>query len=170
MEWGLHARLCDTSNLPSFNFLARTPYPVAETCIHEHASTARSLALFLVLDVCSLPQTKRAGGGGNGPDDRLITWRHHRSTPPTTFADNQEAQYYGFYSSNHGEHAEAYFGPILDWMPAAKLNALGHCAQANFSCPPNALHYACHLAPWGYQSRDTSTYSTKPLYASIYAP
>lgn len=71
---------------------------------------------------------------------------------------NQEAQYYGAYNSNREEQAEAYFSAILDWMPAARASAQKHALAANYSCPAHALHYACHLAPWGYQSRDQSTY------------
>jgi hypothetical protein len=26
------------------------------------------------------------------------------------------------------------------------------------TCPPSAMHYSCHLAPWGYQSHDQSEY------------
>ena len=31
-------------------------------------------------------------------------------------------------------------------------------ATARVTCPPTALHYACHLAPWGLQSFDQSVY------------
>lgn len=65
---------------------------------------------------------------------------------------NQEAQYYGVYSSNHGEHGAPYFPPITDWMPAARAMAQEHAKAGKFTCPPNALHFSCHLAPWGYQS------------------
>ena len=132
-------------------------------------------------------------------------------------ADNQEAQYYGVYPSNHGEVAEPYFGPIsgartqisleqiseisdlrsagwrwrwhweqgagtgaasalgpplilgsrtawlplpraaADWMEAARAAAQQHARGAGLTCPPDALHFSCHLAPWGYQSHDQST-------------
>ena len=60
---------------------------------------------------------------------------------------NQEAQYYGFYSSNHGAHAEAYFAPILQWMPAARVRVAGR------STPPPWGSIRFHLAlrtyaPW----------------------
>jgi hypothetical protein len=71
---------------------------------------------------------------------------------------NQEAQYYGVYPSNHGEVAEPYFTPILDWMAAARVAAQQHAKSAGVLCPSTALHYSCHLAPWGYQSHDQSTY------------
>lgn len=71
---------------------------------------------------------------------------------------NQEAQYYGVYSSNKATHAAPYFPPIEAWMDAARLAAQTHAQAANLTCPAHALHYACHLAPWGYQSADQSTY------------
>jgi alpha-L-fucosidase 2 len=36
---------------------------------------------------------------------------------------NQEAQYYGVFSSNHEELSSAYFPPITDWMGAARQSA-----------------------------------------------
>lgn len=75
---------------------------------------------------------------------------------PTLCADNQEAQYYGVFSSNHGSQASAYFPPITAWMGGAQLSAQRHAAKANITCPAKALHYSCHLAPWGYQSHDQS--------------
>jgi len=71
---------------------------------------------------------------------------------------NQESTFFGVYSSNHAELAESYFGPILDWMPAAKTMAQQQCNASKKSCAPNALHFGCHLAPWGLQSFDTSYY------------
>jgi hypothetical protein len=62
------------------------------------------------------------------------------------------------YPSNHGEVAEPYFAPIQDWMGAARVAAQQHAKSAGVTCPANALHYSCHLAPWGYQSHDQSTY------------
>jgi hypothetical protein len=38
------------------------------------------------------------------------------------------------------------------------VSAQQHAKTAGVTCPANALHYSCHLAPWGYQSHDTSTY------------
>ena len=43
-------------------------------------------------------------------------------------------------------------------MGAARVSAQQHAKTAGVSCPSNALHYSCHLGPWGYQSHDTSTY------------
>ena len=43
-------------------------------------------------------------------------------------------------------------------MNAARVQAQQTAAKANLSCSSQALQYPCHLAPWGYQSRDTSTY------------
>lgn len=43
-------------------------------------------------------------------------------------------------------------------MGAARVAAQQHAKSAGVTCPANALHYSCHLAPWGYQSHDQSTY------------
>ena len=72
---------------------------------------------------------------------------------------NQQATFYHVYSSNHPERAAAYFTPITDWQEAAAEQAVAVAASAgNLTCSPKALNFACHLAPWGYQSRDTSSY------------
>lgn len=71
---------------------------------------------------------------------------------------NQEAQYYGVYSSNHPELAAAYFPPITEWMASARNHAKAEAEKAGVTCASSTLHFACHLAPWGYQSRDTNTY------------
>lgn len=72
---------------------------------------------------------------------------------------NYEAQFYGLYSANHVDLAAAYYAPVLDWMPAAALGAQQAAAQAKINCTANkTLHYSCHLAPWGYQSRDQTIY------------
>ena len=71
---------------------------------------------------------------------------------------NQEANFYHVFASNHPERAASYFGPILDYIPAARRQAQLVAARAGLSCPAHALNYPCHLAPWGYQSRDTSVY------------
>ena len=94
---------------------------------------------------------------------------------------NQEAQYYHVYSSNHEELASAYFPPITAWsaartflriwavcvaqtnvragrMDSAKKSAQAHARKGGITCPANAMHYSCHLAPWGYQSHDQSEY------------
>ena len=74
-------------------------------------------------------------------------------------ADNQEANFYHVYSSNHPERAAAYFQPILDYMPSARAQAKKVAAVAKLTgCDAKALNYPCHLAPWGQQSRDTRTY------------
>jgi hypothetical protein len=72
---------------------------------------------------------------------------------------NQEANFYHVFSSNHPERAAAYFQPILDYMPSAKAQAARVATQSNLTgCDPKALNFPCHLAPWGQQSRDTTTY------------
>jgi hypothetical protein len=76
--------------------------------------------------------------------------------PSVCGTDNQEAQFYGVFSSNHEEQAAGYFPPITEWMGTARLSAQAHAKKGGITCPANALHYSCHLAPWGYQSHDQS--------------
>ena len=71
---------------------------------------------------------------------------------------NQEANFYHVFSSNHPERAAAYYQPILDYMASARAQAARVAAQSNLTCDPKALNFPCHLAPWGQQSRDTTTY------------
>eukprot|EP00755_Sulcionema_specki_P032499 Sspe_Gene.98862::Locus_72251_Transcript_1_2_Confidence_0.667_Length_1407::g.98862::m.98862 len=71
---------------------------------------------------------------------------------------NQEAQYYAVSSSNRPDLLKGYFPPIVDWIPAARLEAQQQAKKGKIACPPTALHFACHLAPWGYQSTDTNVY------------
>ena len=71
---------------------------------------------------------------------------------------NQEAQYYGVQSSNHPELAAAYFPPIAAWEGHAKKWAQAAANMSGVSCGADAMHYSCHLAPWGYQSYDQTTY------------
>ena len=71
---------------------------------------------------------------------------------------NYQSTFYGVYSSNKPSQASAYFRPIVEWMDAARVEAQATAKQANVTCSTDALHYACHLAPWGYQSFDTSIY------------
>ena len=112
---------------------------------------------------------------GAMPSEKMVARLNGRAPPPGlygpwTTADfafwngdltldyNQEGAFYHVYSSNHPERAAGYFPPVTDWMQAAQLQATHSAAAANLSCPSHALHFACHLAPWGYQSRDTSVY------------
>ena len=69
-----------------------------------------------------------------------------------------QANFYHVFSSNHPERAAAYFQPILDYMASARAQAVRVAAQSKLTCDPKALNFPCHLAPWGQQSRDTSTY------------
>lgn len=43
-------------------------------------------------------------------------------------------------------------------MAAARISAQAHAKKGGIRCPAKALHYSCHLAPWGYQSRDQTEY------------
>jgi len=61
-----------------------------------------------------------------------------------------ESSMYGAFASNHGELAEGYWGPIVDWMPNARRKAQVQAAKARITCPNHTLYYACHLAPWGH--------------------
>lgn len=75
---------------------------------------------------------------------------------------NVEATFQHVHSSNHPELAASYFSMIDDWADAATANARAAATAANLSnarCENAVMkRFACHLAPWGYQSRDTSTY------------
>lgn len=71
---------------------------------------------------------------------------------------NYESTFYGVFSSNHADQAEGYWGPIIDWMQPAQQHAQQQAKAANITCPSNAMHYACHLVPWGLQSDDQSVY------------
>ena len=73
---------------------------------------------------------------------------------------NQESTYFGTFSSNHPELSEGYYAFVLDWMPWGLQHAAAEAKRAGISaqCANNTLHYGCHLAPWGMQSDDTSTY------------
>lgn len=73
---------------------------------------------------------------------------------------NQEATFYGAFSSNRVAHTSSYYAPITSWSPAARLAAVkeGAAARIEGGCPPEAQHFACHIAPWGYQSQDQTVY------------
>jgi hypothetical protein len=68
---------------------------------------------------------------------------------------NFAAPYYGVFSSNRGETVEAYWLPIIDWMRPAAIKAQVQAGMAHVTCPPNALYFDCHLAPWGLASPDS---------------
>jgi hypothetical protein len=70
---------------------------------------------------------------------------------------NYQAPYFGVFSSNHPAQAASYWGPILDWMPSGRTKAQVEGGLAHVTCPPHALYYACHLAPWGLMSLDGMT-------------
>lgn len=71
---------------------------------------------------------------------------------------NYEATFYGAFGSNHPEQTVSYFPPIIEWMSAASKEAQSEASKAHVNCTASALHYACHLAPWGMQSRDQTVY------------
>eukprot|EP01060_Flectonema_neradi_P038580 TRINITY_DN814_c0_g1_i3.p1 TRINITY_DN814_c0_g1~~TRINITY_DN814_c0_g1_i3.p1 ORF type:complete len:764 (+),score=169.98 TRINITY_DN814_c0_g1_i3:52-2343(+) len=71
---------------------------------------------------------------------------------------NQEAQYYGIFSSNRIDQFSSYGSPIFEWEPSARVQAQQEAQSAGIKCANNTLHFACHLAPWGYQSKDTNIY------------
>ena len=64
----------------------------------------------------------------------------------------------GVYSSNHASSAAAYWQLLLDWTAPAQALGQQYAQTYGITCAPNMLHYACHLAPWGYQSFDTTVY------------
>jgi hypothetical protein len=80
-----------------------------------------------------------------------------------------EKQYFGTAGSNHGELVAAYFANILQFRPSAS-RAAQHwisSSKANGTLPAGcdaetaakALHFPCHIGPWGMQSRDRSIYN-----------
>ena len=71
---------------------------------------------------------------------------------------NQEAQFYGVFSSNHGDLAAAYFPPITAFEGHARSLAVLWASTAQVKCPTKTMVYPAHLAPWGAQSFDTTTF------------
>jgi hypothetical protein len=67
---------------------------------------------------------------------------------------NFAAPYYGVFSSNRPEQAEAYWRPISAWLPPAQKKAQVQAALARVACPGEAAYYDCHIAPWGLASID----------------
>lgn len=70
---------------------------------------------------------------------------------------NYNAPYFGVFSSNHPQQAEAFWRPVVDWMGPASIKAQAQAGYAHVDCPANALYYACHLSPWGLMSLDPMT-------------
>ena len=118
----------------------------------------------LYATACAMPPNSVVEGtGGRAPPPGLYgpwtTGDFAFWNGDLTLDYNQEGTYFHVYSSNHPERAASYFGPILDWVGAARLRAVEVAKSANLSnCGAHALHFDCHLAPWGAQSRDTSVY------------
>ena len=78
--------------------------------------------------------------------------------PPPAVDYNSASTYFGAFAANHAAQAASYAGPLLDWAGAAAAEAQVQASLSGVFCPPSALHFACHLAPWGYQSDDQSIY------------
>ena len=92
----------------------------------------------------------------------MLFFRHRSSSfacqGDFTLDYNQEAQFYGVFSSNHGDLAAAYFPPITAFEGHARSLAVLWAATAQVKCPTKAMVYPAHLAPWGAQSFDTTTF------------
>lgn len=71
---------------------------------------------------------------------------------------NAEATYFGIFSSNHVDQFAPYPTTIYNWIKPAQTLAQQQAQTADITCPNTTLHYACHLAPWGYQSYDETIY------------
>ena len=79
-----------------------------------------------------------------------------------------EKQYFGVHGSNHGSLANPYFANILQYLPSAAraaqqwINASRAAGTLAPQCTPEiaarALHFPCHIGPFGFQSRDRSIY------------
>lgn len=67
---------------------------------------------------------------------------------------NYAAPYYGTFSSNRPEQAEAYWAPIMSWLPPARIKAQAQATLAHVTCPSTAAYFDCHIAPWGLASLD----------------
>eukprot|EP01051_Picozoa_sp_SAG22_P007378 SAG22_NODE_517_length_9528_cov_3.821508_7_plen_600_part_00 len=80
-----------------------------------------------------------------------------------------EKQYFGVMGSNHGELASAFFSNIMQFAPSASRAAQQYIAalRANGTAAPGctpgvaarALHFPCHIGPFGFQSKDRSIYN-----------
>jgi hypothetical protein len=70
---------------------------------------------------------------------------------------NYAAPFYGAFASNRPEQAEAYWAPVLAWLPPARIKAQVQAEAAHVTCPAQAAFYDCHLAPWGLASIDPMT-------------
>ncbi len=80
-----------------------------------------------------------------------------------------EKQYFGTAGSNHGELVAAFFANVLQFKSSASQAAqhLIRSSKADGTLPAGcdariaakALHFPCHIAPWGMQSRDRSVYN-----------
>ena len=62
--------------------------------------------------------------------------------------------YYGLFPANRAELFAGYAAPLLQWAEPARTLAQLQAAKANVSCSAEAMHFPCHLAPWGMQSDD----------------
>ena len=95
-------------------------------------------------------------GGSYGP---WIT-NDDMGFPDYTMDYNVEATYYGVHASGHGEYASSYFPTVSAWVSGgqAQQAAQMHARRGNLTCAAKALHYSCHLAPWGMQSDDLTVY------------
>jgi len=84
----------------------------------------------------------------------------HPSTPLSlkTLDYNYESWLLGMFPSSHPELFASYLNTLLQWMGPAATMAQEMCKKFNATCPPTALYFPCHLAPWGYQSQDTTIY------------
>ena len=57
---------------------------------------------------------------------------------------NQEAQFYAVFGSNHPAQASSYWAPIVDWLPHAREEAAEITSRLNLTRPQcaNALHFS----------------------------
>jgi hypothetical protein len=71
---------------------------------------------------------------------------------------NAEATFFGAFASNHGAQAQSYYDYLLRWKAPGAAMAQQQAKSLGITCDAEALHYACHLAPWGFQSFDETFY------------
>ena len=71
---------------------------------------------------------------------------------------NQESTFFGVFSTNHADNFVTYAAPLISWIYAGQIEAQVQAATAKITCPSTALHFSCHLAPWGLMSDDQTVY------------
>jgi hypothetical protein len=91
--------------------------------------------------------------------DQLQSCPFYLSTCTPCFCS--ESTFFGAYPSNHAAQTGSYAQPLLEWLDAGRVLAQSLAAEAKVTCPATAAVFACHLAPWGFQSDDQTRYMVR---------